>query len=98
MKIDFGKELVDMEGNVIPNAKGEPAVLRGVTVDALLATFTDEERLGGEEKLKRFILAEKIHNGCDDITVEEVGLVKKLIGKAFSVIIVSQAWQMLEGK
>lgn len=98
MIVDFGKELVDMEGKAIPNAKGEPAVLRGVAVDALLAVFNDEDRLSGEEKLKRFILAEKIHNGCDDVTVEEVGLVKKLIGKAFSVIIVGQAWQMLEGK
>jgi hypothetical protein len=98
MKINFDKILKDFEGKPIPAADGKSAVLRGIVIDALLATYKDEQNLTGEEKLKRYLLAEKVHKKEDDLAIEEIASLKKLIGKAFAPLIVGQAWQILEGK
>ena len=98
MKVNFGKVLVDFDGAAISAKDKNEAVLRGVAVDALLAIYQDEQNLSGEEKLKRYILAEKVYKKEDDLTVEEIALLKKLIGKAYAPLIVGQAWKILEGK
>lgn len=98
MKVDFETRLVDLSGTAINDSEGKPAALRGVVIDALLAQFKDEPNLSGEEKVKRFILAEKIFRGETEVSAEDVSLIKKLIGKAYNPLIVGQAWQILEGK
>jgi len=98
MLIDFDRVLVDMEGKDIISKDEKPATVKGVTVEALLATFNDEQNLAGEEKLKRYELAYKINEGYRDMTAEDIVLIKKLVGKAYSPIIVGQAWKTLEGK
>ena len=100
MQVLMGKIFTDLDGKEIPSQNGKPATLGGVSVDALLATFQDEQNLSGEEKLKRWELAVKIKNGVDpvELSVEEIALIKKLIGKAYGPLISGQAWQMLEGK
>ena len=86
-----------------PAVKAQPAVnatLGKMMIESLLATFKDEENLSGEEKLKRWQLAIKIKNNAEtavEMTVEEIALIKKLIGKAYSTIIVGQVWELLEG-
>ena len=96
MKVNFDKQLVDLDGTIIPDAKGNPAIPRGISVDALLAAFNDEQNIAGEEKLKRYILAEKIYKKEDDLSVEELALLKKLIGKAYTPLIVGQSWKIIE--
>lgn len=96
MKVNFDKQLVDLDGTIIPDAKGNSAILRGISVDALLAAFNDEQNIAGEEKLKRYILAEKIYKKEDDLSVEELALLKKLIGKAYTPLIVGQSWKIIE--
>lgn len=98
MLVNFESNLVDFDGKVIPNTSGQPATLQGVSLDALMASYQGEEKLSGEEKMKRFLLAEKIHKGEFDLAAEEIALLKALIGKAFTPIVVGQAWRMLEGK
>lgn len=99
MQVLLNSGLVDFEGEVMKDAKGSPAVLRGVCIDALMAQFEDEKNLSGDEKLKRFDLALKVKKAEDpaDFTVEEVALLKKLIGKAYGPLVVGQTWKMLEG-
>ena len=99
MIVFLGKGLFTLDGEILPDMKGEPATVRGVAIEALFAQFKDEENLSGEEKLKRWELASKIKADPDpvDLTVEEVALLKKLIGKAYGAIIVGQAWKVLEG-
>ena len=77
--------------------------LRAVAVNALLAPFPDEQSLSGEDKLKRYLLAQKVYASIyasmelhTELTVEEVALIKKLIGKMYTNLIAGQAWQMLE--
>ena len=100
MIILFGKGFKDLDGEEIPDVKGKTATLRGLAIDALLAQYQDEQNLGGEEKLKRWELASKIKNSPDpvEVSAEEVVLIKKLVGKAYGVLVVGQAWKYLEGE
>jgi len=99
MKVDFSQKFKDFDGKAIKALNGKDADLRGAAVDALNALFMDEQGLSGEDKVKRYTLAKKVCANDDpvDVTVEEVALIKKLVGKAFAPLIVAQAWNMLEG-
>lgn len=101
MKINFEKVFKTFDGQ--PIMKGadskEPITLKWVSIESLIGIYQDEKELQGEEKLKRYKLAMKISNGnIIEISVEEIALIKNLIGKAFGTLIVGQAWEYLEGK
>lgn len=100
MIISLGKIFTDMNDEELKLPSGKVATLRSIAIEALLAVFQDESSLTGDEKLKRWELAMKVKRAVEpaEFTVEEVGLIKKLIGKAFAAMIVGQAWMMLEGK
>jgi hypothetical protein len=94
MKIDFKQQIKDIKGEQI-----QDLTLKTVSVEALLATFEDERSLGGEEKLKRYLLAIKIYADDEpDLTVEEIAKVKHLIGKGYGPLVVGRSYQMLEAK
>lgn len=100
MLVDFGKEFKDLDGNKIANIPGKTSTLKEVVIEALLAVFEDEKNLTGDEKLKRWELAKRVKSasGVLELSVEEVALIKKLIGKGYGVLVVGQAFSMLEGK
>jgi len=72
--------------------------LKVSAVTALL-TPTGKEETSGEEKATRFLLAERLTNdedGMVDLKIEEIALLKKLIGVLYSPLIVGQAFRFLE--
>ena len=95
MKINFNQNLKKLDGTDLENI-----TLKSVTTEVLQLAFQDEQGLSGEEKAKRWVLATRVYAnpGNIDLTIEEVSLIKKLIGKAYGPLIVGQAWEMLEGK
>jgi len=97
MKINFMQTLKELSG--APICVGEKNLtLKDAACNVLSAAFSDEQ-ISGEEKAKRGLLAFRIYvNQEIDLTVEELGLIKKLIGKGYGPIVVAQAWDMLEGK
>jgi len=82
--------------------KFPPFTLRKACVDVLLMTELDGNgrpiQLKGEEKVKRYALAMKLHNsnGLVDVRPEEQVLLKKLIGRAYGPLTVGQAWNILD--
>ena len=74
--------------------------LRDYAKEALIATFQDERDLSNEEKAKRYGLFIKVKDAVDpaEFTVDEVSLMKKLVGKANTILIYGQAAEMFEGK
>lgn len=97
MKINFDAALLDLKGEEMKD--GETAVtLKTVAVNALFAPFPDEREIDGNEKAKRFNLGLRIDAGGEiEVSAEEISLVKKLIGKAFPVLVVGRAYQLIEG-
>lgn len=102
MRVNVNHPMVDLEGNPIPEKQDGTGtfMLKKVLIDALLQPFKDEENLSGEEKLKRFEMALKIKgvNDIIDFSSEDITLMKKLIGKMYTTLIVGQAWKILEGE
>ncbi len=97
MKIDFPKELTELGGEVLKDEKGEPVTMKTVCINALMNLSQDDANLSGEDKLKRFDLATVIYAGENpDIKVEDVALIKTLVGKMFMPLIVGQAWRHLD--
>ena len=87
--------------------RGQPVIERRdmtlgtVCIDSLQAIYQDEKNLEAEEKMRRFVLAEEIYLADEemDIKDDQVVLLKKVIDKAFpSMLVVGQAYRMLEGK
>ena len=93
MKINFNQPIHNIQGKDIKDL-----TLKSISVEALLATFSDEQSLSGEEKVKRYLLATRIYADSEglDLTVEEIAKIKQLIGKGYGPLIVGQTWEMLD--
>jgi len=98
MVVEFDVELHSLDGSVLQDSATQKITLKNISVNALLTPA--DEKLAGEEKLKRYNLAQKIYASTAgiDMTTEEIALVKKLIGEIYPPLIVGQTWAMLEGK
>jgi hypothetical protein len=93
---DFTKPLLDLEGKPIL-AANIPLTLGEAVATALLANYADEQNLSGEEKVKRFLLAVKVHNATElGLTSDEITLIKKLVAKAFAPLVVGRIWAILD--
>lgn len=103
--IDFTAALLDMDGKPITEPEAGPdgqphiveATLGRVVCTALTAAFADEQNLSGEDKVKRFALGMKVRgNAAATLTSDEITLLKKLVGKGFSPLIVGRCWELLD--
>lgn len=90
--MDTKAPIIDIDGAVIPDL-----TVGSACVTALLATFADEASLGGEEKVRRFLLAQRIGAAEQvDLTAEETALVKLLVGKGYGTLVVGRVWAALD--
>lgn len=99
MKINFNQKFKNFTGEVLKDANSDKELsLKDVAIEALLAVEKDSS-LDGMEKAKRYYLSVEIYQDKKEgLSSEEVVLLKQLIGKFFTPIIVGQAFMMLEGE
>lgn len=84
--------IVDFDGAELPDL-----TVGSACVTALLATFVDEPSLNGEEKMRRFLLAQRIAATEDvDLTAEEIALTKLLVAKGYGTLVVGRVWAALD--
>lgn len=103
MQLDVTQPLRSFDGRPItepvddtPDAAQRPVVLRSLMCNALVATLPGETVIG-DEKFRRFLLAQRI--ATQDVVpfkVEELALVKRLIGIAYGTLLVGAAWLLLD--
>jgi hypothetical protein len=106
---DFSANILDLNGQPFADDFKCPADATGkrpcqdyatlgvIATRALLATLPDEQNLSGEEKFKRFALAMKIKDGGNvALNAEDIALLKKLVGKVYSPLIVGRAFPLLD--
>lgn len=100
MQRDFSQELIGLGGQKLVEANGDeqrPMTLGAVSVNALMGQFADEQAITGEEKFRRYQLAERVSDaGVQDVSAEEIALIKRLIGKAYGPVLVGPAFKALE--
>src|SRR5262245_9185528 len=99
MRRNFEQPILDLDDQpIIPTGGDKPLMLTTVALNSLLATFDDERALTGKEKADRLALALKIRKRPSevDITAEQLAMVKHLIGKACTTLIVGRAYELLE--
>lgn len=99
MKRDFSVELVGLhDAKLAELVDGEqrPMTLGVVSVNALMGQYQDEQHLMGDEKFRRFQLAVRITEGVQEVSAEEITLLKRLIGKAYTPMVVGPAYMALE--
>ena len=102
MKINFSQTLLDARKTPIyfsesEQSEGKPATLAAVAMNALMATYKDELELSGEQKIKRFDLAERIFMNSEcDLTAQEVVELKTLINKFYGTIVAAPALKMIK--
>jgi len=98
MRINFNKGFKTLDGEKVLT-QDKALDLKTVAVTALLTPASADEKISGEEKAERYILAESISkaNGSPvSIKVEDIALLKKLIGGLYMPLIVGQAYRLLE--
>jgi len=106
MKVNFAQALTTLDGSPLTVASqrcptcGQATEERAITLlsvctDALLAQYPDE-RLQGTEKARRYRLALRLSEGEVDLKVEDVALLKDLVGKSFGPLVVGQVWDILD--
>lgn len=96
MKIDFDALMKDFQNKVISEG-GKNTTLAAVACTALSAQFADEANLAADEKYRRYKLGCKLADGgAVDLSVDEIAMLKKLIGRAFSPLIVGRSFDVLD--
>lgn len=97
MKVNLNVGAENMDGVVMVDEKGKPVLLNGLCVNALLADYQGEV-LTGAQKLDRYKLAKRLHVTADEIeiTVEEAALIKELVAKSYTPLVVGNVYAALE--
>lgn len=96
MKRNFSTELKGLQNARLEDEKGVAFTLGNVAVNALLGQYQDEQ-VGGDEKFKRFKLADRISvGGVQEVSAEEIALIKRLVGKGFLPMFVGAVYDALE--
>ena len=96
MLVDFDQVLVTFEG--VPLSDTGKIVTLGRICGNAVAAAPPDDRSTGEQKHKRFKLAETAFRGGDvEMSAEDVAMFKEWIGKAYAPMVVGQAYEMLEG-
>jgi len=109
MKMDFTQKLIGYDGLVIntperPGDNNSPLIemtLSVASVRALTALNPNAPNPSGDEKFKCGELARKIYNSSADgidLPVEDLALIKKMIGIAFGPVVVEAAWPILDAR
>ncbi len=100
LAVDFSQKIKAIDGGSLTDGEGkkQPDItLKTIATSSLLAAFPDEASLSGEDKFKRWQLASKIQSDkTDDLSIDDLALIKKLVAKFYTPLVVGQAWLMLD--
>ena len=97
MQIDFSAELMMIDGKETikaSNSDETARTLRSVCVEALL--FSDQAKETAQNKIKRFMLAQKIEMGETEFSVDDISMIKTEVGKGYNALIVGRAFELLD--
>lgn len=97
MKYNFNVALEGLDGEPIKDEEDKEVSLKSSCVNSLLANVPGE-KFDGQEKLQRWLLAQRIETAEEEIkvTVDELSKIKECAGKAMGILVSGSIWMMLE--
>jgi len=104
VKVNVDLQLIDLDDELIEvptgkeDPKTEPLLLKNILINALI-TEQPNSGIAGNEKFERYNLARTIKQGHDiELTAENIALLKDLVAKNYTPLVVGDVWNILEGK
>lgn len=83
-------------GQQITN-NGKSVLIKDIIEQLLSGNYDDERNLSGAIKFQRGLLGAKVAKGGDiEFTIEELAIIKEIVGKGGTVPVVLQVWKILE--
>jgi len=99
MKINFGTEITDFDGNPVQNGKAGPLLAGTACAQALLHSQIPDDQPDGAEKVARFTLAQKVHgNGMVDLEAKEIVTILGVAEKVWGTLVYGRLHLLLNGK
>lgn len=98
LKINFNAVVMGLDGKPFTlGAEKKELTLKEACVQALVSSY-DDERPTGPDKQERGALAKEIYQGGErTLSQKKIGLIKDLVGKAWTPVIVCQCYELLDG-
>lgn len=90
--VNVDTPILNLEGDALENATAKSVIL-----EALMVTFEDDRNLTGEQKIKIFLLAQRVQSGGEvDFTSDDITLMKTRVAKGFNALAVGRVWELLD--
>lgn len=97
MKLNCKKVITNLKGKPFQE-EGKNLTLGDVCCNALLFSYPEEKNVSGKVKYERWKLAAKlVDGGTVDVTLEDMTLIKDLVGKFYGPLLVGPIYNILEG-
>ena len=98
LAIDFDSKILTIDGQDFRDERGAAVNITLGSVAQNVLLNVDDKSLNGEQKMKRWLLAKKIHEKPKDpdISIEDIALIKTLIGNNQPPAVSGPAWQLLD--
>jgi hypothetical protein len=94
MLFAWDRAITDLEGRKVVDENGAEVTLGHLSIQALMTPPT-KDPLTGEDKFRRYRIAERIFRG-EDIDVSQAALVKEAVGAVMAPLVVGRVWELLE--
>lgn len=96
MKIDMTQQLITYDGKPVKDDEGA-VTLRRVCGMALTGQAPQDNKLSGDDKMKRFLLAKRAYeHDYVSLSAEELVTIKKAIADSFTPAVMGPAWLLLD--
>lgn len=97
MTVDGSRVLVNLEGETLKDSKEKELTVQSIMKQACLMPLDIDKDQDATEKFELYCLAKKIHDDAKiDLRLFEVDLLKKRIGRGFTVLVVGQMMEILK--
>lgn len=104
MKINFLQTMKDLDGKNSQDENKDDISCGKVAIRALMLSISDgrqNSNISADQKFKQYKLAMLIDKSMDDntdaeFTIEDVALIKKVVGEFYNPLIVGQMYDLLE--
>ena len=95
MKIKMNQNLVGIDGKIIPTADKPALTLKDVCIGSLLTPVQEDKE---KEKFEKYEIYKKINTNDKEVelTIENLAVIKKVVGIFQPPLIMGQCFELLE--